>query len=177
MPDPEPARYPVKIGFGALRNPPDVSALTAVNADLEFYLTGEFTEAEFAAISDRDLRHYLSLATDGPGSWTVRVGPEDALAGENNRSPQERCIAAWLKANRPDHDYIANPPATLALGWERITLPALYFLMDLFQYFYAPGEYPDDDTPWEKPNDRFLLERMEQAGIAYTDLADWPESG
>ena len=56
LPDPEPARYPVKIDFGALRNPPDVSALTAVNADLEFYLTGEFTEAEFAAISDQDLR-------------------------------------------------------------------------------------------------------------------------
>ena len=160
-------KYQVAIPAQRLRQPLDVSALTTIDPTATCLIRGTFTEAEFARICDGNIRNFLSLECYGPDDWTIHVGPEEALVGDNSRSPQERCIIAWLNTHRPGWDPGAIVPSRLARYGDDITLPVLYFLMDFYNLLTDPWEYEDDD---------FFLQKMAEEGIGYEDIAILPEA-
>ena len=163
----EAPKYQVAIPAHRLRQPPDVSAVTAIDPNATCLIRGAFTEAEFARICDGNIRNFLSLECYGPDDWTIHVGPEEALVGDNSRSPQERCIIAWLNSHRPGWDPGAIEPSRLARYGDDITLPVLYFLMDFYNLLADPWQHKDDD---------FFLQQMAEAGIGYEDIAILPEA-
>ena len=166
---PEAPEYPVGIPYRQLRQPPDLSAVKAIDPDASAIVQLSCTEAQFAALCDGDIRDYLLLEThvQEPYSWHIRVGYEEGLAWENFRSPQERCMRAWLAVNRPDwsgnHDSILQ----LALSKEDLTAATLLFLLEFYDLLGNPWEYEDDN---------FFLQQMQEQNVRYEDFALLPAS-
>ena len=113
-------------------------------------IRARLTEAEFAQICDGNIRNSLSLPTEGPDGWDIFVGPEEALVGDNARSPQERCIVAWLNTYRPGWDPGAIHPFRLARYGDDITLPVLHFLIAFYDLLTDPWEHEDDNFSYSR---------------------------
>ena len=159
-------KYPVAIPANRLRQPPDLSAVTDIDQHATCVIHAYLTESEFAQLCDGNIRNFLSLRTEGPDSWDIFVGPEEATVGDNARSPQERCIIAWLNTHRPGWNPGAIVPSRLARYGDHITLPVLYFLMKFYDHF---------TDPWEHEDDGFFLQQMAEQNVAYDDIAILPE--
>ena len=168
-PQTEAPEYPVGIPYRSLRQPPDLSAITAVAPINSTVIQLSCTEAQFADLCDGDIKDFLLLEThvQEPYSWTIRVGCEEGLAWENFRSPQERCIRAWLDVNYPDwsgnHDRILE----LALSKEDMSVATLYFLI---MFYDLLGD------PWEHEDDSFFLQQMQEQNVRYQDFALLPKA-
>ena len=167
MTTPETSRYPVKIAHHQLRQPPDLSALTDISPDLTFTVRGDVTPAEFSELCAGDIRLYLSLPTENDeehGGWTIHIGPEEVSVFENSRSPQALCMSAWLRVYHPDYPCDRESLQKLAHDWDDLSLPVLYFLMQLYCWYTDLSAAPD----------AWALEQMAENGVAYTDFADVP---
>lgn len=163
----EAPKYQVAIPAHRLRQPPDLSAVTEIDQHATCIIRAWLTESEFGQICDGNIRNFLSLQTDVPDGWDIFVGPEEATVGDNARSPQERCIIAWLNTNRPGWNPGAIVPSRLARYGDDITLPVLYFLMQFYDQLA---------DPWEHEDDGFFLQQMAEHNIGYEDIAILPEA-
>ena len=166
---PEAPEYPVGISYRQLRQPPDLSAVTAIDPKATAIIQLSRTEAQFATLCDGDIRDHLLLEThvQEPYNWHIRAGYEDALAWENFRSPQERCMRAWLALNRPDWSGDHGSILQLALSKDDMTVATLYFLI---QFYDLLGD------PWEYEDDNFFLQQMQEQNVRYQDFAIMPAS-
>ena len=163
----DPPKFPVAIPPHLLRQPPDITAVTNLDPHATCVIRAWLTETEFAQVCDGNIRNFLSLPTDGPDGWDIFVGPEEALVGDNARSPQERCIIAWLNTHRPGWNPGAIDTFRLARHGDDITLPVLRFLMNFYNLL---------TDPWEHEDDGFFLQQMAEHNIGYEDIAILPEA-
>lgn len=164
---PEVPEYPVAISYDQLRQPPDLSFVTDIRAIDSAIIRLWCTEAQFATLCAGDMRDYLSLETyvEEPYSWTIRVRSEEGVVGETMGSPQERCIRAWLDANRPDWRAEGIDIERIALEQAAMTVRTLYFLIRFYDILGEVRYHQDDGV---------FLSEMQQNDIRIEDIAILP---
>ena len=163
----ESPKYPVAIPAHRLRQPLDITGIQNFDPHATCNVRAWLTETAFAELCDGNIRNFLSLRTEGPDGWDIFVGPEEALVGDNARSPQERCIVGWLNTHRPGWEAAGIVPEQLARYGEDVTLPVLHFLMNFYDLL---------TDPWEHEDDQFFLQQMAEHNIGYEDIAILPHA-